>query len=361
MNFVIAAGGTGGHLFPGIAVAEVLRDRGHGVMLIISEKQIDSLAVQGCTGLRIEKMPGIGLQRKNPAELVRFLLKFNRALADCGKLYAEWKPEAVLGMGGFTSFAPILAGRRTKLRTYVHDSNAYPGRSNRLNGRFATSILLGFKECAQYFPGRNCIVTGTPIRAALGTPLPKAEALARFGLQPGRKTVLVMGGSQGARGVNDAVKTSLAALKDQPVQFIHLAGSDDELSVREAYAAAGIPAFVAAFHHDMQAAYSAADLAISRSGAASLTELSAFGLASILIPYPFAADDHQTLNGRIFERAGAALMIAQKSLSGGALTAPLRELIENTTRLREMSEAALKLAPNQAAERIAGVLLQTPA
>lgn len=241
MNFVIAAGGTGGHLFPGLAVGEVLLARGHRVMLIISEKEIDALATQGRGEFRIERVPGVGLHSKSPLALLRFALKFRAGLNQVKALYRDFSPHAVLGMGGFTSTGPILAGRARKIPTFVHESNAISGKSNRLNARFVTRVLIGFEECARTFPAGKCDVTGTPIRTALAERIDKPRALAAFGLTPGRPTLLVMGGSQGAQGINRALIDALPQLAAKPLQVIHLTGKQDEQLMRESYAGAGIP------------------------------------------------------------------------------------------------------------------------
>src|SRR6478752_5512096 len=156
MRFVIAAGGTGGHLFPGLAVGEVLVGRGHEVMLLISAKAIDATATEGRKEFRIEKVSGEGLQSKSPLAVLRFLWKLRKGIGECKKLYREWSPAAVLGMGGFTCFAPILAGRKRGVPTFVHESNAIPGKANKLNARFCTGVLLGFEECAKFFPSSRC-------------------------------------------------------------------------------------------------------------------------------------------------------------------------------------------------------------
>ena len=357
MNFVIAAGGTGGHLFPGLAVAEVLVKRTHRVMLIISEKEIDSLATQGRSEFRIERVPGVGIQSKSPIALVKFALKFRSGLAHVKALYRDFQPHAVLGMGGFTSTAPILAGRARKIPTFVHESNAIPGKANKLNARLVTRVLLGFEECAKFFPAGKCEITGTPIRTSLVERLAKPTALATFNLTPGRPTLLVMGGSQGARGINQALIAALPKLATRSLQIIHLSGAADEALLRDSYAKAGIPSFVAAFHHHMEQAYSAADFAIARSGAASLTELSHFALPGILIPYPFAAEDHQTLNANIFERAGAATLLKERETSGENLAEKLLWFLDDPARLSDMSARSASLAPKQAAERVADVIL----
>ncbi|MEQ1859347.1 MAG: undecaprenyldiphospho-muramoylpentapeptide beta-N-acetylglucosaminyltransferase [Chthoniobacteraceae bacterium] len=356
MNFAIAAGGTGGHLFPGLAVGEVLRARGHDVMLIVSEKEIDSIATQGRAEFRVERVAGVGLQGKSPVALLKFALKFYAGLRQCRALFAAFNPRAVLGMGGFTSLAPILAGRKRKVPTFVHESNAIPGKSNKLNARFCSAVLLGFAECAQHFAGADSIATGTPVRGSLRR-IDRGEACASFGFDPARKTLLVMGGSQGAHGINVALAGALPALRGANLQVIHLAGQRDEAMMRDAYATAGIPAFVAAFFREMERAYSVADFAIARSGAASLTELSHYALPSILIPYPFAAEDHQTANARIFERAAAAVMLPERETSADTLAQRIRSLLDDPSRLAEMSARAAALAPRDAAERVAEVIL----
>lgn len=358
MNFVLAAGGTGGHLFPGLAVGEVLLARGHAVMLLISEKEIDSLATQGRTDFRVERVRGVGLDGKSPIALLRFLLQFRTGLNQVKALFRDFRPSAVLGMGGFTSTAPILAGRSRKIPTFVHESNAIPGKANKLNARLVSRVLLGFAECAKFFTPGKCEVTGTPIRRTLMERIPKAAASEAFGLSADRKTLLVMGGSQGARGINNAIFEALPQLRSKPVQIIHLTGRDDEQSAREKYAQSGVPAFVAPFWHQMETAYSAADFCIARSGAASLTELSHFALPSVLIPYPFAAEDHQTLNARIFERANAGVLLPQGKISGDALASQLLRFIDDAAYLSEMSARCAALAPKDAAERVADVILK---
>ena len=358
MNFVIAAGGTGGHLFPGLAVGEVLLARGHSVMLIISEKEIDSLATQGRGEFRIERVPGVGVQSRSPLALVKFAMKFRAGLNQVKALYRDFAPSAVLGMGGFTSTAPILAGRSRRIPTFVHESNAIPGKANRLNARLVTRVLVGFEECARHFPAGKSDVTGTPIRTSLAERMDKAEALAAFNLTPGRPTLLVMGGSQGAHGINQALVSALPQLAGKPLQIIHLAGRQDEQLMHESYAKAGIPAYVAAFCHQMREAYSAADFTIARSGAASLTELSHFALPGILIPYPYAAEDHQTFNAKIFERAGAAALLNERETTGENLAKKLLWFLDDPARLSEASARSASLAPHAAAGRVADTILK---
>ncbi len=358
MNVAIACGGTGGHLFPGLAVAEVLRERKHQVLIFISEKEIDALAVRDHKEkYRFEKLASIGLPRIFSPSMVSFVRGFGASITQCRRFYRDFQPDAILGMGGFTSTGPMLAGCLARIPTYIHESNAIPGKANRLNARLAKMVLLGFKECAKYFPKNRCEVTGTPIRASLRHPPGKAAALKIFGLQAdgGMKTILVMGGSQGAHGINQAIMRALPAWRDV-FQVIHLTGQDEEASIRQAYEAAGVPAYVAAFHHQMQDAYAAADFAVARSGAASLSELAFFGLPSLLIPYPFAAEDHQTFNARIFADAGAAMMLDEEEAVGDALASRIMEIMRTPGKLGAMIEAARSLAPADAATCLVEIL-----
>ncbi len=356
MRIVIAGGGTGGHLFPALAVAEVLRTRGHELLIFISEKEIDALATKDRGEFRFEKLPGIGMPKIFSPAIFGFLKRFNDGLKPCRAIYREFKPDAVLGMGGFTSTAPILAGMMRKIPTFVHESNAIPGKANRLNARMTRAVLLGFANCAKFFPKSRCEVTGTPIRLTLAERVPREKALAAFGLQPGKKTLLVMGGSQGARGINKAVIDALPELKKAGVQIIHLTGRNDEQEALASYRREDFPAYVAAFHHRMEEAYSAADCAISRSGAASLAELSHFGIPSILIPYPHAAENHQAFNAEIFARAGAAAVLSEAETTGEILAGKVRALMGDAAALQQMSERMKTLAPRDAAERVADVV-----
>ncbi len=358
MNFVIAAGGTGGHLFPGLAVGEVLLSRGHQVRVFISEKEIDRLATDGRTEFRFERLPGMGMPKLFSPAILSFLSRFKSGLDQCRAIYDEFRPDAVLGMGGFTSTGPILAGRLRKIPTFVHESNAIPGKANRLNARMVSAVLLGFKECAAHFGRAHCIVTGTPVRASLMRKLAKGDALAAMGLGTGRQTLLVMGGSQGAAGINRALLDALPRLKGAPLQIIHLTGKQDESLLRDAYASAGMPAHVAAFCHRMEEAYSAADFCIARSGAASLTELAHFALPSVLIPYPTAADDHQSFNAKIFDRAGAGILIKESALEGELLAGKLLWMLADPARLSQFSERSAALAQPHAAECVVDSMLK---
>ena len=251
-------------------------------------------------------------------------------------------------MGGFTSTAPVLAGKMRGVPTFIHESNAIPGKANRLTARMVRAVLLGFKECAPFFSSARTEVTGTPIRKEL-QPMDRSVARQKLGLREDLTTLLVMGGSQGASGINQSVIKALPFLHNFAIQVIHLSGARDERLVADNYQREKIPAHVAAFHHAVEEVYSAADFAIARSGAASLAELAAFSLPAILIPFPYAAGDHQTKNAEIFVRAGAALLLKESDLTAESLAQEIRELIEHPNQLRHLAEASARLAPKNAA------------
>jgi UDP-N-acetylglucosamine--N-acetylmuramyl-(pentapeptide) pyrophosphoryl-undecaprenol N-acetylglucosamine transferase len=354
MNAVIACGGTGGHLFPGIAVAEVLRDRGHEVLLLISEKEIDALALSSRDSFRFEKLPTVGLPSPFSPAILGFARRFYESLSLCRSIYRKFKPQVVLGMGGFTSTAPVIAGRMRGISTFIHESNAIPGRANRLTARMVGAVMLGFKECAPFFPKARTEITGTPIRTELKS-VDRQVARQKLGLHGNLPTLLIMGGSQGASGINQAIIKSLPFLQGVPLQVIHLSGARDERLVAENYRREKIPAYVAAFYHRMEEIYSAADFVVARAGAASLAEFAAFSLPGILIPFPYAADDHQTRNAEIYARAEAVILLKESDLSGELLARRIRELIDNPERLRQMSANCSQLASKNAA----GVMVTT--
>ena len=354
---IIACGGTGGHLFPGLAVAETLHERGHEVLLFVSEKEIDTTALRDHPEFRAEKLPSIGMPSNiiSPA-FIGFIRRFWESYSQCKKIYRKFRPSVVLGMGGFTSTAPILAARMKGLPCFVHESNTIPGRANRLASKFATSVLIGFEESRQRFPSANCINTGTPVRRNLGNPLERADAMKVFGLDPSRQTLLVTGGSQGASGINQLLFKSAPILAGSGIQIIHLTGKNDDRLAAANYQRDDIPHYVAPFHHRMEEAYSASDLVISRAGASSLSEISKFGLPSILIPYPFATDDHQKANAEIYSKAGAAELVAEKEASPETFANLIATLLKDSDKRDKMSAIARKIAPGAAASNVADVM-----
>lgn len=359
IHVLIACGGTGGHLFPGIAVGEVLAARGHDVTLLISEKKIDSIAASGHKDLKFEKMPFLAMPKPWSPKMFGFLTGLWKGMAQCRKIIREHQVDVVLGMGGFTSFAPLYAGRKEKCRTLIHESNAIPGKANKLNARYSDIVLCGLEACKPSFAKHPDVrVVGTPIRGNMRTPS-KEDPHQFFKLDKTKKTLLIMGGSQGARGVNRVVGLTLDQFEKMGIQVLHIAGPTDYEEVRDVYAKHPmLPQHVAAFCHRMDLAYRAADLAIARSGASSMSELAYFGVPSLLIPYPFAAEDHQTRNAEIFDKAGAARLISEKEINATILADAVRDVLMNSKRADEMKRAANKMAVRNSAEKIADLIVK---
>lgn len=331
-------------------MAQELKSRGHDVLLLISEKKIDAQASAKYADLRFESVRAIAKPSTFSLKMIPFLWRLRKTIKQCGAIIDREKAEVVLGMGGFTSFPPVFAGAKKGLRTYVHDSNAIPGRANRMTAKRCTAVLVGLDEAGDYFPTSKVIRTGTPVRDELVELPSREEAAEVFGLDPAKKTLLVMGGSQGAQHLNEVVARGTSG---SGWQVLHLAGQADfervngEVADRLGYK-------VMAFCSEMAAALVVSDFCIARSGASSLTELSHVGLPALLVPYPHAADDHQTANARVYEKAGAAILLKQDQLNAKGLKAMLSELTDG--QLAEMSKAMKGLADPNAAAQIASVI-----
>lgn len=352
----IACGGTGGHLFPGVAVGEALAARGVEVTLLISPKEIDQQAAKTSRGLGVATLPAVGLNGHN---YLKFALGAWRSFRAAQKIFKQRPPQAVLAMGGFTSAPPVLAGRRIRAATFLHESNTIPGRANRWLARFVDEAFVYFPETVSRLRHRAVKQVGMPVRPQF-QPRDPTGARASLGLDVQRPVLLVMGGSQGASGVNDLVLHSLpqlaAALPE--LQFIHLTGAADFAKVQNAYASAKLRASVHAFLGGTDIAMTAATAAISRAGASSLAETAAMRLPSILIPYPSAADDHQRHNASAFVEAGAARLLEQNTATPGRLVTAVQELVTDSAARVSMHAALAQWHFPDAAEKIAERIVQ---
>jgi len=354
LKILIACGGTGGHLFPGIAVAEALMARGHEVQLLISEKPVDAQASAKYSHLRFATVPAVAKPPTCSPRMLAFLWRLWRSLRQCQRVIDEFGAEAVLGMGGFTSLPPVYAGHRRGLKTFIHDSNARPGRANVLTSRFCSRVFLGMEAAQEFFPGRATETTGTPARPEILHLPSRAEAAASFGLDPARPTVLITGGSQGAQRLNELCAQAAAYLPPD-TQVLHIAGNSDLSRVTQL--TAGHAAYqVLGFCDQMPAAYAMADLVIARAGASSLTEIALAGLPSILVPYPFAADNHQTRNAEVFAQAGAAILVQECALSAAQLATLATSILLDPATAKRLSEAARSLAMPAAAQRVCSAI-----
>ncbi len=358
MNIAIACGGSGGHLFPGVAVAEVLRLRGHRVLLLVSGKDIDRQAVAAAPGFEVHALPVIAMPSVTSPRIVTFAIRLLGAIRECGRIFDEFKPDVVLGTGGFTLVPAAWVARQRRIPFVIHESNAVPGRAARLLAPFAATVALGMEGCAAFFRGCRVVNTGTPVRSTLRK-LPAAEARWQLGLDQQRRTILIVGGSQGAHGLNSLVIEALPHLQPlgRQIQFVHFTGDSDFERVRAAYEASGLKAMVRPFFKEMELAYSAATLAVSRSGAAALAELAWFGLPSLLVPFPAAADNHQFFNADAVVKHGGARILTEIATTGAMLAAALDDLLRSGER-KTMSEKMLELKRPQAAAALAALLTE---
>ncbi|MDP4626468.1 MAG: undecaprenyldiphospho-muramoylpentapeptide beta-N-acetylglucosaminyltransferase [Akkermansiaceae bacterium] len=350
MKILIACGGTGGHLFPGIAVAESLLAQGHKPLLLISQKKIDAQASAKYPHLSFKVVPAIAKPPTLSPKMLPFMVALWKSIRSSKKIIRDFGADAVLGMGGFTSLPPVYAGHRLGKKTYVHDSNARPGRANILTSRFCTEVFIGLEPAAKFFKTPT-LLTGTPARPEIINLPSRDQAAAKFGLDPDKTTLLVTGGSQGALQLNRLIAQAAPSLPEN-IQILHIAGPGDYERIRSENPKRRPGYHLMGFCDQMPSAYALADLAIARSGASTLTELSLAGLPSVLVPYPYAADDHQTANARVFSTAGAAKLIQEKDLTPESLAKLLTDLLTNPGTLNAMSEAAKSLAIADAAERV---------
>jgi UDP-N-acetylglucosamine--N-acetylmuramyl-(pentapeptide) pyrophosphoryl-undecaprenol N-acetylglucosamine transferase len=349
----IACGGTGGHLFPGLAVAEQLLKRGCAVALLISPKDVDQVAVKSARGMDVITLPAVALQNHN---YISFARSFWQSWRASRKLFKSRPPHAVLAMGGFTSAPPILAARKFGARTFLHESNTIPGRANRFLARFVDEAFIGFPDAAARLRARKVTRTGTPVRSQfkLGYPAPCRAA---FGLEPNRPTVLVMGGSQGASGINEMIMSALPLLDGRDWQWLHLAGTRDCAIVQAAYDKRRLDAVVKPFFAKMDLALGAATAVVSRAGASSLAEIAAMLLPSLLVPFPAAADNHQFFNAHAFAATGAARLLEEKNATPEKLLALLCELVEGSAARVKIKAALVQWYAPKAAEQIADIML----
>jgi len=352
----IACGGTGGHLFPGLAVAEELIRRDCDVMVLISPKEVDQQAVKSAFGMEVVTLPAVGLTRGGFLGFVSGFRKSHRAAKN---LFRDKVPQAVLAMGGFTSAPPILAGKKLGAKTFLHESNSIPGRANRWLAHIVDEAFVYFHEASGRMNIARARVTGMPVRSQFLEPMDAASARIALGLHPEKPVVLVMGGSQGASGINHSILAALPALAAglPDLQFLHLAGTNDVAHVQNAYAARNLRAVVRPFLTEMELALGAATLAVSRSGASSLAELAAVGLPGILIPYPSATDNHQYYNALAFVESGAARMFEQSSATPERLSQVILGLIESGEDRAAMRQALAGWHSPDAASEIAEHIL----
>lgn len=350
MKIVVACGGTGGHAFPGLAVAEELVKRGHEVTVWDSGRDVESSVLKRWKGA-VFSTGARPLAAKNAFAILRAVLR-------CRKEMRRTRPDALLAMGSYSSLPPVLAARSCGVKVYLHEANTVPGKAVEFLARFAETVAISFAMTTRFLPGAKTAVTGLPVRAdiASGTRFPF--------IPPNAFVVFVTGGSQGAHAVNQLLSKALVLLRKElsatpssrPLYVIHQTGVKDEGEVMAAYAAAGVPARVHAFEDEMANAFASADVVVARAGASTCFELAACGKPALLIPLPSAVRDHQHFNAEAFAAAGAADEGVQAKLTASSVCRYLRHKAERPESLAAMAAKMKALATPDAAARVAALI-----
>ncbi len=352
LKIAVAGGGTGGHVFPGIAIAKAAASMGNTALLWIGtgrpiEKKALSCHPWEYLILTVKPLKGVsGI--KALASLLHLPIPIIKSL----RWLKTFRPDVVLGLGGYVSGPVLLAARLLSIPTLLHEQNLIPGLSNRLASRFADTVCVSFPDTAKWFPKNRCLVTGNPVREEILNSQDVDES-------SGRKVrILVLGGSQGARGINRLVCSALELLTQSgmDLEVMHQTGPSDENSVKDRYEKANVTSVVLPFIFDMAKAYRWADLVIARAGAGTISELTALGKPSILIPFPAAAGNHQEANAMMMAETGAALCFSEEEIGSVKLASEIQNLIDNRKKLETMGQRAKRLGKPDAAREIASLL-----
>ncbi len=356
---LLTGGGTGGHLFPAIATAQEFQRQlpGTEVLFVGTRRKMDSgsLEVYGFTSRSILSY---GVKGKNIIQLVKALAALPLSYVQAVRILREFKPDVVFGVGGYVTGPVVAAAKSIGIPTIIHEQNSVPGLANRKLGRIVDRICLSLPGSAQYFPEHKTVHTGNPVRKKILDLLKKdrrGEGAAT------KQTILVLGGSQGASGVNRLVVDAFLSPEYNlfsKINLIHQTGENDLKMVIDSYREAGVRVNVKPFFTKMEKVYERADFLVSRAGATTLSEIAVLGKPAILIPYPHAADDHQTKNAEFYVQGGGAKMYQEKELTGSILAQQILELVSDETRLEEMGQAMQELSWPDAPEKIVACCLE---
>ena len=350
-RILVSGGGTGGHIFPALSIADELRQRlGAEILFVGASGRMEMTRVPEA-GYEIIGLPVAGFDRKKLWRNFRVIGKLLSSMGKAGKIIRDFKPDVVVGVGGYASGPVLKAAQKAGLPTLIQEQNSYAGVTNKLLAKKADSICVAYDKMDRFFPSEHIIKTGNPIRQRLlNCRLTKKEALESFGLMPDKKTLLVVGGSLGALTINESLEKDIKELASKGIQVIWQTGKN--FGNRGSEAVKGMKGMVVTpFISDMGAAYKGADLVISRAGAASISELQALGKPAILVPSPNVAEDHQTFNAMALVEKDAAVLVkdaeAREKLVETAIS-----LISNPDKLRQMSDNISAMAITDSAKRI---------
>lgn len=366
MRVIVTGGGTGGHIYPALAIAKGLlsADSRTEILYVGTETGMEAKLVPDA-GFRFESVPGQGLPRKLSVETLKVGIKSLTALWEAKQIFKRFKPDLVVGTGGYVSGPVVLFAALFGIPTLLHEQNALPGITNKILARFVRKVMVTFPESIAHFGVQKKLeLTGLPVRPEIGK-VSREDGAERLGLNPEQLTLLITGGSRGARSINQAMIKVLKELSRRPeIQVVWATGSTTYKETLQALKSAGVQWQrenwkVLEYLKDMPAALACADLWIGRAGAASLAELMVAGKPAVLIPYPYAAENHQEYNARALEQAGAARVILDKELTGETLWQILQGLLGEPDRLRAMAQKSKGLGQPDALAKIVQICMET--
>ena len=354
-KFVIAGGGTGGHLYPALAIAEALKAMNSNVEIIFlgTARGLEAKVIPEM-GYPIYLLPMRGLLRRLTWQNVLFPLRYGISILKCMLLFRRFRPDLVIGTGGYVSGPALTAAKWLRIKRVIQEQNSYPGLVNRRHGNQAEAVFLTFAASKKYFKkNKNVFVFGNPVQQK-GTQLTKAEILQEFGLSAGHKTLLIFGGSQGAKRLNEIVAEALPGiLAFEKIQVIWIAGPKWYEKWLPLGAQFDGRVKILSFIKDMARVYAVTDLAVCRAGATTIAELTYWGIPAIYVPFPYATADHQTTNAKTIVEAGGGILLNERDLQPESLGEIVKQLIGNEERLQIMSSASRSLARPNAAQKIA--------
>lgn len=357
MKYVLTGGGTGGHIYPALAIAKEIQrqDKDAEILYIGTEKGLEADLVPKA-GLKFKTVRVKGLPRKINKDFFKSIWELLNGLREANRIIKDFKPDYVIGTGGYVSGPVVLMGVKNKAKTLIHEQNAYPGLTNKILARFVDRVAVTFEDSVEYFKKQEkIIVTGNPIRSEILT-IEKEEAYKKLNIGKDKPLVLSFGGSGGQYRLNNAIIDILKKEKIEDFQLIHVTGKrlhEDFMSKLEDKSVLDNKNIhILSYLHDMPEALNIADLVIASSGAITLAEISAIGLASILIPKSYTAENHQEYNARAFEDAGASKIILEKDLEADLLYRNIVEIIDDRSKLDDMADRSRKLGNTKATEDI---------
>ena len=357
IRILLTGGGTGGHLFPAVATAQQFRQQfpESEILFVGTKRKVDTKSL-GAYDFASESIWCYGLKGKNPWQLLKALAVLPFSCLQALMVILRFKPDIIFGVGGYVTGPVVAAGKSWGIPIVIHEQNSVPGLANRKLGKLADRVCLSLPGSGKVFSEAKVLYTGNPVRSKI---LELAGKLRTR--QDGKRTLLILGGSQGAQAVNSLITEALCSLTDaelQEIKVIHQTGEKDEEQVRNAYSKRGVDAEVASFFMNMHDVYNQADLLVSRAGATTLSEIAVLGKPAILIPYPYAADNHQEKNAQYYVAGGGAVQFKQDGLTAEQLSGTILKLLKKNETLEEMGTAMKRLAFPDAAQSIVACCLE---